>query len=421
MEKRIASYLDAKFTDTALAKTYPALANSTERYDPKATRKAILDRDHQTGRIVRYAYRPFDVRWLYWDADTKLVDEKRPEFMVNTAFENRFLTAGIRNRMGICYKPQSTSVLGDHHLVESNVSIFPARVRQDSQNIEPNVARSVKTLLTERTLTSDQLFDHVLATLNAPIYETQYMDALRVDWPRIPFPKSKDVFARSAALGAKLGNLLDVEVEIDGVRKGPLAAGLSAIALPFGDDFEVTSGWGSIQRKENGSRLVMPGAGVVMERDWSDAELEALRQIGERHDLDLTPLLDLVGHRAVDVQVNPMAGWRGVPSGVWNYTAGGYQALKKWLSYREKEVLGRSLRGEEMLHFAQTARRITEMLTMGPALDDAHRSARIDALAWPEDEKAQQLDIVIDDNEDDDQENSMIIAEDADDDGSVSQ
>ena len=27
--------------------------------------------------FVRYAYRPFDNRWLYWDADTKLLrDEK---------------------------------------------------------------------------------------------------------------------------------------------------------------------------------------------------------------------------------------------------------------------------------------------------------------------------------------------------------
>jgi len=421
LEKRITRYLDPKVTDATLAKAYPALANSTVGYDPIATRKAILDRVHGHGKIVRYAYRPFDVRWMYWDDDTKLVDRNRPEFMMNTAFQNRFLTAGIRNRMGIFYKPQSLSVLGDHHLVESNVSIFPAKVQQDSLNIEPNVAKSVKSLLTERSLTSDQLFDHVLATLNAPNYEIQYMDALRVDWPRVPFPQTKEVFSRSAALGAQLGALLDVEVEIDGVTRGPLAAGLSAIALPFGDDFEVTAGWGSIQRKENGTRLVMPGIGVLMERDWSDAELNALHQIGERHELDLTPLLDLIGHRAVDIQVNPAAGWRGVPIRVWMYTAGGYQALKKWLSYREKDVLGRPLRGEEMLHFAQTARRITEILAMGPALDDAHRAARVDALAWPKDEEGYQPNIIIDDSEDDNQENSFVIADDAVDDIGVGQ
>ena len=27
-----------------------------------------------------YTYRPFDDRWLYWEKDTKLLDEKRAEY-----------------------------------------------------------------------------------------------------------------------------------------------------------------------------------------------------------------------------------------------------------------------------------------------------------------------------------------------------
>ena len=30
--------------------------------------------------VVRYCYRPFDVRWLYWEPETKLLDEKRSEY-----------------------------------------------------------------------------------------------------------------------------------------------------------------------------------------------------------------------------------------------------------------------------------------------------------------------------------------------------
>jgi hypothetical protein len=404
LEHRIARYFDAQVTDAELAKSYPALANSTERYDFAATRKALLGRAHQSGQIVRYAYRPFDIRWMYWDPDTKLVDEKRPEFFVNTTYENRFLTAGFRNRMGVFYKPQSISVLGDHHLVESNVSIFPAKVRQDSHNIEPNVSKSVKGMLADRGLTSDQLFDHVLATLNAPIYEARYMDALRIDWPRIPFPQSNDVFIRSAALGARLSALLDAEVEIEGVTQGALLAGLAAIALPYGNSYQVTAGWGSIQRKDNGTRLVMPGLGMSTERDWSDAEREALSDIAARYHLDLPSLLEVIGSRAVDIQINATSGWRGIPTKVWMYTAGGYQALKKWLSYRETEVIGRPLRGEEILHFAQIARRITEVLAMGPALNEVHELARDDALVWPTDSDSDQSQVILDE-EDFDQEN----------------
>ena len=38
--------------------------------------------------------------------------------------------------------------------------------------------------------------------------------------------------------------------------------------------------------------------------------------------------------------------------------------LKKWLSYRESKVLGRSLLPEEVQHFTDTARRIAAILML---------------------------------------------------------
>lgn len=382
LEKRIEQYFDSKTTNAELEQAYPALMNRSSRYDPVTTRKALLGRKHRLGKIVRYAYRPFDIRWAYWDPDTKLIDEKRPEFFNNTGFECRFLTAGERNRMGIFYKPQSISVLGDHHLVESNVAIFPDMVRQDSQNVEPNVAKSLKSELAHRGISHGQLFDHIIATLNAPSYESSYIDALRVDWPRIPFPGDIDAFEASANLGAALGTLLNAEIDVDGVTRGPLLPGLSAIATPRGKVFEVTVGWGYIQRRDNGTRLIMPGSGSMIERPWTDTECATLSQLAARHDLDLDTLLELIGTRAVDVQMNAKSKWEGVPAKVWNYTLGGYQVLKKWLSYREAAILGRALTGDEALEFAKTARRITEILCMGPALDASHAKARDCALPW---------------------------------------
>ncbi len=382
LEHRLSRYFDPKVSDADLKKAYPALMNPSGKYDPSATRKALLGSDPATGQVIRYAYRPFDVRWTYWRQDTDLIDRERPEFFVNTEIDNRFLTAGERNRMGVFYRPQAISVLGDHHLAESNVSIFPASVRQDSQNVEPNLSRSVKELLAQRGLTSGQLFDHVLATLNAPSYEAGHMDALRVDWPRIPFPGDNDVFAKSASLGSDLAALLDAERENDGVTRGSLRAGLAVIALPYGSAFDVTLGWGSVQRKDNGTRLVMPGSGQTNERDWTADEMVALARIAERHELDVATLLTKIGGHAVDVRINADAGWHAVPAKCWSYTSGGYHVLKKWLSYREAVVLGRPLRGDEILHFAKTARRITEVLCMGPALDAAHALARTDAISW---------------------------------------
>ena len=56
------------------------------------------------------------------------------------------------------------------------------------------------------------------------------------------------------------------------------------------------------------------------------------------------------------------ARWRNVPAAAWNYKLGGYQVLKKWLSYRESKVLARPLTPAEAQHFTDTARRIAALL-----------------------------------------------------------
>ena len=66
--------------------------------------------------------------------------------------------------------------------------------------------------------------------------------------------------------------------------------------------------------------------------------------------------------------LNGNAFWRNVPAAVWRYKLGGYQVLKKWLSYRERGVLGRALLPEEVSYFAEVARRIGTTLMM-TALD----------------------------------------------------
>ena len=95
----------------------------------------------------------------------------------------------------------------------------------------------------------------------------------------------------------------------------------------------------------------MPGQGRVEQRNYTADERDALD--------DAIPTL---GNATFDVYLNDRAYWRNVPTNVWNYQLGGYQVLKKWLSYRENKVLGRSLWPEEVQHFTDTARRIAAII-----------------------------------------------------------
>ena len=50
---------------------------STARFQAETVRDYLCKRGFQREHIVHYCYRPFDVRWLYWEPETKLLDEKR--------------------------------------------------------------------------------------------------------------------------------------------------------------------------------------------------------------------------------------------------------------------------------------------------------------------------------------------------------
>ena len=78
-----------------------------------------------------------------------------------------------------------------------------------------------------------------------------------------------------------------------------------------------------------------------------------------------------------------MAYWKNIPEPVWEFTLGGYQVMKKWLSYRERALLGRDLTIEEAKYFTEMARRIAAILALAPALDDNYRAVKANTYAWP--------------------------------------
>ena len=81
--------------------------------------------------------------------------------------------------------------------------------------------------------------------------------------------------------------------------------------------------------------------------------------------------------------LNDAAYWKNIPANVWEYTIGGYQVIKKWLSYREQELLGRPLRAEEAREVMNIARRLAGIILLQPALDANYQSVKASTYAWP--------------------------------------
>ena len=319
--------------------------------------------------FVRYAYRPFDNRWLYWEANGGLLDRPRPDYAKQVFDGNLWLEARQREAREEFSRGTICRQLADN-FGNGLSTFFPVWLRDEGLGLEeeglqrrPNLSAAAQRYLDYMGLGIEELFHHALAVLHDLAYREANAGALRMEWPRIPLPgwpdgdvpAAADELAASAAQGQKLASLLDPETPVAGVTSGNLRQELAIIAVPStadrrnmaGDDFALTAGWGHFGTGD----AVMPGHGRIVERAYTAVERQALGDA-----------VTTLGDDTVDVYLNDNARWTNVPTAVWNYKMGGYQVLKKWLSYRESKVLGRNLTPEEVQHFTDTARRIAAIM-----------------------------------------------------------
>jgi hypothetical protein len=369
LEARMARYFDATVDDVALAREAPALIADASRFDAKKARRDLLAKGMSSGHVVRYAYRPFDVRWLFWHEDTKLLDEKRPDYFPQVVPGNHWLLTTGRTRKGVPEPPVCAMSLADLNLMDSGVRATPLLVHPLQGSLagvvsegHPNFTERTAAYLKQLNAAHDDLFFHALAVMHSEVYRETNAGALRQEWPRIPLPARLDALQASAALGREIAALLDTETSVPGVTSGAVRSELKTIASvaradgqPLAAaDFALTAGWGSAGQ----GGVTMPGKGRVENRAASAAEAASG-----------------FGATTHDVYLNAQACWRHVPPGVWNYTLGGYQVLKKWLSYREQTLLGRPLTLGEVKAFTAIARRIAALLMMRDRLDANYRAA----------------------------------------------
>ena len=224
--------------------------------------------------------------------------------------------------------------------------------------------------------TAGLIWMHALATGYSPDYLSENADGIRQDWPRVPLPATREALLASAALGRRVAALLDTEASVPGVTVGEVRPEMRAIANVSrvggrqlgADELEVTAGWGHAGQ----GGVTMPGRGRLAERAYTPEERGALGEAAA-----------LLGEHTCDVYLSGVAYWRNVPERVWQYTIGGYQVMKKWLSYRERALLGRALTLEEVREVSNMARRIAAILLLEPALDESYRAVTAATYEWP--------------------------------------
>ena len=379
LEARMRLYLDSNTSWDQLKGTEAEpLTHPWARFHPQKARTQLLKVGFRQDAIVRFVSRPLDVQWAYVDTTDKLWNEDRRELAVHAQPGNWFLV--VRRRApraddGAAMLP--ASCLGDQHVLHKDAYFVPVkRYSSSSQQAggeqgglftvapQPNISDKAAAYLAglgldETSPNYDELlWWHALSISYAPQYLDDNPGGIAADWPRVPLPDSAEALRTSADLGKKLAALLDPLMAMFDLPTviGPIRRVDGTPIRPERGDLEVHAQWGYVQKT-----AVFPGHGKSEVREYTDAEAAALgvniEQLG----------------KPLDIYLNNETFWSCIPERVWNFKIGGFQVLKKWLSYREygggPPLLGRSLTPTEARSFGNLAQRLSAVIMLQGELD----------------------------------------------------
>jgi hypothetical protein len=378
LQERFNRYFDEKSSWTDVKGHLAGLATDSACYPARETRAKLLKAGeaYSEANIRRYAMLPLDNRYCYHTNSPPLWNRSRPKLSVHAIDRNRFLVLrGTARQADEGIPALIVSALPDHHLLDPNVVAIPLTWYEfvgDTGHGHPNLSAFALAYLAALGLPeiaesdASLLWYHYIAVLHAPSYLTDNGEAVRADVPRVPLPRDLTLLRRSAALGRQIADLLDPDQPVKGVTTGALSPELRPLGAlvkvgesqidPASGDLALTNRWGGLQR----GTIVMPGPG--------------------RRTANPTLADHPLGPGAWDIWMNDRVYWSAVPDGVWAFTIGGYQVIKKWLSYRDRSVLGRDLTLDEADHVVTMIRRIASVLLLSTELDAIYRA--VSANLW---------------------------------------
>ncbi len=420
LESRMRSYFDPAVSDEDIRRIYPPMMMTGNRIvGPDARKKILAAFRYDLSKIVRYPIKPMDARWCYLENLRPLFSEPSPELLAQRKISNNafFVTRDTADKSEEGAPFFFSRSVADYDSISGHARHFPvfvmrqksaARPGGEGQQIllgssvagetaaEPNLSHRVRNFLSGLGLTKPEevfsesglIWMHALAIGYSPKYLSENADGIRQDWPRIPLPDSKDALVRSAELGSRIAALLDTESAVPGVTTAirPELKTIGVISREAGGSLDpnkghlaLTAGWAHAGK----DGAVMPGKGRIAQRDYSAEEIKAIEAGAVKLGITANEVIKLLGKTTNDIYLNEIAYWKHIPTGVWEYTIGGYQVIKKWLSYRERDLLKRDMKPEEVEEVSAMARRIAAIILLGPALDANYQAVKRSTYKWP--------------------------------------
>ncbi|MFA5566869.1 MAG: type ISP restriction/modification enzyme [Acidimicrobiia bacterium] len=159
---------------------------------------------------------------------------------------------------------------------------------------------------TENTFAPIDILDYIYAVLHSPTYREKYKEFLKIDFPRVPYPKDKDTFWQLVKLGGEIRQIHLLE---------------------------------SPKVEQYITQYPIDGDNVVSMPKYFPI-----------------PKNDKTGALQGNVYINDTQYFANVPLQAWRFYIGGYQPAQKWLKDRKN----RKLEFEDILHYQKIIVALTE-------------------------------------------------------------
>lgn len=260
------------------------LPKDSRDWSIERAKKDVIDHYNFDKFLLPINYRPLDKRWTYYTGISKgfigtpgkrvmtsiVNDSKNVGLIFARQFGGgkHFICFITKNLIEISSQPYAPYTLFPLYLYVEDGSKIPNFKKEIVDEIEKTVGK----------VTPENILDYIYAVLHSPKFREKYKEFLKIDFPRVPYPKDKKQFFALAKFGEELRHL------------------------------------------------------HLLESPKVEKFITTYPEAGEN-------LVEKVVYKDGKVYINASQYFGGVPEVAWNFYIGGYQPAQKWLKDRKGRKL----------------------------------------------------------------------------------
>jgi predicted helicase len=307
--------------------------------------KYFEQEEFEHDKVLNYLYRPFEIKKIYFEP--KYLGRSREKIMQHYKKNNvgliiskqfgghkqfiLFITNSVNDKSSQPFAPYYNHPLYLYSETNGQQTIGQSQERRPNLNTDIVKQLAVKLGLTftnEKETTKDtfapiDILDYIYAVLHSPNYREKYKEFLKIDFPRVPYPKDAATFWALVKLGGQIR-------EIHLLESPTVEKYITQYPIDGNNKVE------KIKIVEN----------YIEEEDGILVLIDPIYRYGR-------------------VYINETQYFEGVSIVAWEFYIGGYQPAQKWLKDRK----GRTLEFEDILHYQKIIVALTETSRLMEEID----------------------------------------------------